>query len=58
MTTSNPTSTTPANNGVKAGKETTGLRRAALLLLMIEEESAAEVFKHFAPNQIQKSVRK
>lgn len=54
MTTSNPTSATPATNGAKASKETTGLRRAALLLLMIEEESAAEVFKHFAPNQIQK----
>jgi len=35
-------------------KEMTGMRRTALLLLMLEEESAAEVFKHFPPNQIQK----
>lgn len=34
--------------------EMTGIRRAALMLLMLEEESAAEVFKHFPPNQIQK----
>lgn len=32
----------------------TGIRKTALLLLMLEEEPAAEVFKHLAPNQIQK----
>src|SRR5690554_1505897 len=47
MTTSNPADKSVA-------KEMSGLRRTALLLLMLEEESAAEVFKHFPPNQIQK----
>lgn len=51
MTTSNATD----NRADKSvAKEMTGLRRTALLLLMLEEESAAEVFKHFPPNQIQK----
>lgn len=44
---------TMSNQQAAAGSMT-GLRRAALLLLMLEEESAAEVFKHFAPQQIQK----
>ncbi|RUO56770.1 flagellar motor switch protein FliG [Pseudidiomarina homiensis] len=35
-------------------QEMSGIRRAALMLLMLEEESAAEVFKHFPPNMIQK----
>lgn len=35
-----------------------GIRRAAIMLLMLEEEAASEVFKHFPPTLIQKSVKK
>ncbi|RUO59056.1 flagellar motor switch protein FliG [Pseudidiomarina insulisalsae] len=42
-----------ANSATTAAKGP-GLRRAAIMLLILEEESAAEVFRHLAPQQIQR----